>query len=157
MWDLCWEKWHWGRFSPLPFRIPHSSSCIIRGWYNRPNSGRSTKWTQFRPHGKNNNNRPDLPISVAASFKGCTVFYSRNTVFMGSIPIMDMNVYMCSFSVFVLCYVGRGLAGGKSSDRIMLSDIYISKIQKHNTGDFRSHSSEVPHTRGRETLAQKPL
>jgi hypothetical protein len=36
------------RFS-LPIRIPpivpHSSS-IFWGWYNRPNSGRSTKWTQ---------------------------------------------------------------------------------------------------------------
>jgi hypothetical protein len=37
---------------PLPVRIspiaPQSSS-IIRGWYNRPNSCRSTKWTQTRP------------------------------------------------------------------------------------------------------------
>jgi hypothetical protein len=51
MWDLWWTKWHWGRLSPrirfpLPIRIPptapHSSS-IIRGWYNRINSDRSTK------------------------------------------------------------------------------------------------------------------
>jgi hypothetical protein len=38
---------------PLPIRIPpiapQSSSSIIRGGYNRPNSGRSTKWTQFHP------------------------------------------------------------------------------------------------------------
>jgi hypothetical protein len=37
---------------PLPILIPptapHSSS-IIRGWYNRANSGRSTKWTQSHP------------------------------------------------------------------------------------------------------------
>jgi hypothetical protein len=35
---------------PLPVLIPptapHSSSPIIRGWYNRPKSGRRTKWTQ---------------------------------------------------------------------------------------------------------------
>jgi hypothetical protein len=35
---------------PLPILIPltppHSSSYIIRGWYNRPISGRRTKWTQ---------------------------------------------------------------------------------------------------------------
>jgi hypothetical protein len=35
---------------PLPILIPptapHSSSSIIRGWYNRPISGRLTKWTQ---------------------------------------------------------------------------------------------------------------
>jgi hypothetical protein len=35
----------------LPIRIPQSSSpSIIRGWYNRPNSGRRTKWTQSHPH-----------------------------------------------------------------------------------------------------------
>jgi hypothetical protein len=31
---------------------PYSSS-IIRGWYNRPNSGRSTKWTQSHPTPRN--------------------------------------------------------------------------------------------------------
>jgi hypothetical protein len=34
---------------PLPILIaptaPLSSSSIIRSWYNRPNSGRRTKWT----------------------------------------------------------------------------------------------------------------
>jgi hypothetical protein len=37
---------------PLPIRIPPiatQASCIIQGWYNRPNSGRSTKWTQSHP------------------------------------------------------------------------------------------------------------
>jgi hypothetical protein len=35
---------------PLPILIPPNvplSSSIIRGWYNRPKSGRRTKWTQF--------------------------------------------------------------------------------------------------------------
>jgi hypothetical protein len=40
---------------PLPILIPptapHSSS-IIRGWYNRPNSGRRAKWTQSPHHKK---------------------------------------------------------------------------------------------------------
>jgi hypothetical protein len=34
---------------PLPILIPPTTphpSSIIRGWYNRPNSGRRTKWTQ---------------------------------------------------------------------------------------------------------------
>jgi hypothetical protein len=35
---------------PLPILIPtaapHSSSSIIRSWYNKPISGRCTKWTQ---------------------------------------------------------------------------------------------------------------
>jgi hypothetical protein len=35
---------------PLPILIPqttpHSSSSVIRGWYNRPISGRRTNWTR---------------------------------------------------------------------------------------------------------------
>jgi hypothetical protein len=34
---------------PLPILIPPTapySSSIVRGWYNRPVSGRCTKWTQ---------------------------------------------------------------------------------------------------------------
>jgi hypothetical protein len=42
---------------PLPILIPptapHSSSSIIRGWYNRPISGRRTKWTQSHPTPRN--------------------------------------------------------------------------------------------------------
>jgi hypothetical protein len=44
---------------PLPVLIPptaqysSSSSSIIWGWLNRPNSGRSTKWTQSLPTPKN--------------------------------------------------------------------------------------------------------
>jgi hypothetical protein len=38
---------------PLPSLIPptdaHSSSSVIRGWYNRPISGRRTNWTQSHP------------------------------------------------------------------------------------------------------------
>jgi hypothetical protein len=36
---------------PLPILIPPNAPCssIIRGWYNRPISGRSTKWTQSHP------------------------------------------------------------------------------------------------------------
>jgi hypothetical protein len=40
---------------PLPILIPptaphSSSSSTIRGWYNRPISGRRTKWIQSHPH-----------------------------------------------------------------------------------------------------------
>jgi hypothetical protein len=38
---------------PLPFLIPltapHSSPSVIRGWYSRPITLRSTKWTQPHP------------------------------------------------------------------------------------------------------------
>jgi hypothetical protein len=48
------EKWHWGRFSPTTSGSPanyNSTDCsklIVYhpGWYNRPVSGRRTKWTQ---------------------------------------------------------------------------------------------------------------
>jgi hypothetical protein len=41
---------------PLPILIPPTaprSSSIIRGWYNRPVSGRRTKWTQPHPTPRN--------------------------------------------------------------------------------------------------------
>jgi hypothetical protein len=41
---------------PLPILIPptasHSLSSIIRGWYNRPNSGQRTEWTLVSPNPK---------------------------------------------------------------------------------------------------------
>jgi hypothetical protein len=37
----------------MPPSAPHSSSSIIRGWCNRPNSGRRTKWTQSCPTPRN--------------------------------------------------------------------------------------------------------
>jgi hypothetical protein len=52
---------HWGRFSssisiPLPILISpttiHSSSSIIRGWYNKPDNGQRSKWTLTPPQEK---------------------------------------------------------------------------------------------------------
>jgi hypothetical protein len=65
---------------PLPIRIPliapqSSSSSIIWGWYNRPDSVRSTKWTQYHPMGKKNNAKACFMISTRISivflFYGC--------------------------------------------------------------------------------------
>jgi hypothetical protein len=50
MWDLWWKKWHYGWFPPNTSVSPansHSTDCstlIIRRWYNRPISGRRTKF-----------------------------------------------------------------------------------------------------------------
>jgi hypothetical protein len=33
--------------------VPHSSSSIIWGWYNRPNSDWHTKWIQYHPTSRN--------------------------------------------------------------------------------------------------------
>jgi hypothetical protein len=52
MWDLRWTELHLGRFSSITSVSPvkHYTDCsaltTIRGWYNRPNSGRRTNWTQ---------------------------------------------------------------------------------------------------------------
>jgi hypothetical protein len=37
----------------IPPTAPHSSSSVIRGWCNRPISGRRTKWTQSHPTPRN--------------------------------------------------------------------------------------------------------
>jgi hypothetical protein len=37
----------------IPPTAPQSLSPITQGWYNRPVSGRRTKWTQSHPHPKN--------------------------------------------------------------------------------------------------------
>jgi hypothetical protein len=37
----------------IPLTAPHSPSSIIRGWYNRPISGRRTKRTQGHPTPRN--------------------------------------------------------------------------------------------------------
>jgi hypothetical protein len=47
---------------PLPIVIPPTtlqSSSTIRCWYNRPNSGRSTKWTRSHPTPRKKNKPED--------------------------------------------------------------------------------------------------
>jgi hypothetical protein len=52
------------RVHPFPLQIlipptaPHSSSSITRGWYNRPISGRRTKWNRSHPTPRNWLNYP---------------------------------------------------------------------------------------------------
>jgi hypothetical protein len=52
---------------PLPIctppTAPHSSSSIIRGWYNRPNMGRRTKWTHSQPMRKIKKNKTSIMIA----------------------------------------------------------------------------------------------
>jgi hypothetical protein len=48
IWDLWWTEWHWDMFSPSTSVSPADShftdwSTFIRGWCNRPISGRHTK------------------------------------------------------------------------------------------------------------------
>jgi hypothetical protein len=57
---------------PLPILIPptahHSSSSIIRGWYNRPSSGLRTKWTQSHPTPRN---KKKILLTVVNCFTEC--------------------------------------------------------------------------------------
>jgi hypothetical protein len=55
---------------PLPILIPptdpQSPSSIIRGWHNRPVSGRRTKWTQSHPTQRNLKTQLSLKKSMVA-------------------------------------------------------------------------------------------
>jgi hypothetical protein len=74
---ICGVKWNWGGFLrvlrfPLPILIsltaPNSSS-FIRGWYNRPVSGRRTEWTQSHRTQRNVRSE-DFAAVVVKSFLG---------------------------------------------------------------------------------------
>jgi hypothetical protein len=79
----------------LPILIPptaahSSSSSIIRGWYNRPNSGRRTKWTQSNPPQETKKNYPIL-ISIGI------LTIPENLSWFSSVPFHTSAV------VFQLC------------------------------------------------------
>jgi hypothetical protein len=54
----------------IPPNSPHLSS-IIRGWYNRPNSGRHTKWTQSHPHPKKLKKKKNWQQNLTDSGPNC--------------------------------------------------------------------------------------
>jgi hypothetical protein len=64
---------------PLPILIPptapHSSS-IIRGWYNRSNSGRRTKWTQSHTPTEKTKRKKSTCVSLAHSFAAVKRMYN---------------------------------------------------------------------------------
>jgi hypothetical protein len=68
---------------PLPILIPptarQSSSSIIRGWYNRPISGRSTKWTQS-PHPKKLKKTRGIGCETVDWFKMARVTIPQRTL-----------------------------------------------------------------------------
>jgi hypothetical protein len=59
-------------YPALPIRTPpivpqsSSSSSVIWGWYSRPSSGNSTKWTQFQYMRKVKKNDPSNSIVAIA-------------------------------------------------------------------------------------------
>jgi hypothetical protein len=86
MWDLWWTKWHRGRFSPstsVSTASSHSTDCftvIIRRSYDRPNSGRHTKWTQSPPPTpRTNNNNTHVKVWTATE---CTVIFPEDTAYV---------------------------------------------------------------------------
>jgi hypothetical protein len=56
---------------PLPIRIPTIAPqlSIIWGWYNRPISGRHTKWTQSHPTPREKKNLQTTKFFLAPSRK----------------------------------------------------------------------------------------
>jgi hypothetical protein len=80
---------------PLPISIPPTtphSSPIIQGWYNRPNIGRRTKWTQSHPTPRNMKKK-----------KGCLRTERRNKFFhlrgRNKLKARD-NFIMIKFNVY---------------------------------------------------------
>jgi hypothetical protein len=165
MWDLWWTKWRWGRFSlstsvscaSSQFLIPptasRSPSTIIRGWYNRPNSGWRAKWTQSHCTPRNLKKTYNKiliafrfsysslhvsPITVAAQSKAWTVFARSNTGIVGSNPTQGMDVCMRLFCVCVLLCVGSGIATGWSPVQGVLPTVCrfkkLKKRQRPNKG-----------------------
>jgi hypothetical protein len=53
-----------------------------------------------------------MPITMAARSKARNVFARFSTGVMGSNSSRGMNVFVCSFYVFVLCCIDRGIATG---------------------------------------------
>jgi hypothetical protein len=91
MWDLWWTKRHYDRFkvfrSPtpsIPPIAPHSSSIIIRGWYNRP-----VVASVIVDYGPLN---PPLPKEKDWRFLGQTLLHLRSE--------MDPDIeLLCSFGI----------------------------------------------------------
>jgi hypothetical protein len=87
---------------PIPSTAPHSSA--IRGWYKRPNSGRSNKWTQAQPHPKDlkeNKNRSGSS-KVRRLYAGFSSwrpeFYDSKEISVGSL-LLEGTLRQASFSV----------------------------------------------------------
>jgi hypothetical protein len=74
---------------------PHSSSSIIRGWYNRPISGRSTKWTQSHPTPRHYD-RPHYypPVYACASWVVLPFRYTEVNLHRSNIA----SIYLSLFS-----------------------------------------------------------
>jgi hypothetical protein len=52
---------------------PHSSSSIIRGWYNRPNGGRRAKWNQSHPTPKNYKKETSDAVGGLCTLRCCII------------------------------------------------------------------------------------
>jgi hypothetical protein len=83
---------------PLPILIPPTAphSSIIRGWYNRPNSGRRTKWTQSHHTPRNKKNKKRVVNVVFQVLTGITmestIFWDVTPCSFGSSPTILRNI-----------------------------------------------------------------
>jgi hypothetical protein len=82
---------------PLPIFIPptapQSSSSIIWGWYNRPYSGRSTKWTQSHPTKNNNKNKKLHRPTSADTQRFCVAENLCVREILNSNPDWDIDLF----------------------------------------------------------------
>jgi hypothetical protein len=77
-----------------------------------------------------------MPITVASRSKAWTIFAHSNAGIVGSNPIEGMDVWVLLFYVYVVLYVGSGLASGSSGVQksyrlfIGLSNWEVARIQR---------------------------
>jgi hypothetical protein len=79
--------------STIPPTSPHPS--ITRDWYNMPNSGRRTKWTQSHP---NSWNWKENYVSDASFLMPCDSRDEKPSVRTTSIPVEIRNKYLLNRS-----------------------------------------------------------
>jgi hypothetical protein len=91
------------------------------------------------------------PISVTTRSNACPVFYHSNTGIMGSNSTRGTGV----FSVFLLPYVGTGLATGLSPSQGILPNVYKQDF-KPKTRETLHRVGQFCHTRTNHPLSATP-
>jgi hypothetical protein len=150
MWDLWWAKWHWDRFSPGTSVSPansHSTDCsphsssTTRGWYNRPNSGRRTKWDQSYPTSrrkKNNNNNNETKPGTGASTNLHRILTFDTCIKFITWLFTELCLFVSLYTSSVACdtvyrfYITDKVNGTEKSLQILLcySDILLETLSR---------------------------
>jgi hypothetical protein len=122
---------------PLPILIPltppHSSS-IIRSQYNRPVSGRRTKWTQSHPTPRNRKNKKERLLRnelLRLSFQIMAMKFFRSNNMKENLRA-NLNDFLSSVSLF---YLRRSMQSGRIC-RFSNTDALSNSLSFHTNGRY---------------------